>query len=252
MILRKTRQGARAGQGFWDCSRFPKCRGIVSELKPFDEDMFVPHLIETVRNRSITDAIRDLVQAHSQVVSCVHRSQTECLDEERHWGASMKRLVVDLEGCDGMIGKTEEKFVEVINILATTERTIAALVFFEGVFPGSRVQECHPSTSDDIDGNDIVLVNRHQKVIVRCEVCDVVSPKPGQNGKEKKDLNSLGVSDAIPSDGVKRFIATSPEFASGLISENRVWKDKLYRYIAHSTECVDGTIVLEVVHSERM
>jgi restriction system protein len=30
MIKRKARQGARAGQEFWGCSNYPKCRGIVN------------------------------------------------------------------------------------------------------------------------------------------------------------------------------------------------------------------------------
>lgn len=30
MIKRKARQGTRAGQEFWGCSRFPKCRGILN------------------------------------------------------------------------------------------------------------------------------------------------------------------------------------------------------------------------------
>lgn len=30
MIKRKARQGARAGQEFWGCSQYPKCRGIVN------------------------------------------------------------------------------------------------------------------------------------------------------------------------------------------------------------------------------
>lgn len=29
MVKRKARKGTRAGQEFWGCSQFPKCRGIV-------------------------------------------------------------------------------------------------------------------------------------------------------------------------------------------------------------------------------
>lgn len=216
------------------------------------EGFFMPHLIEPVMQKSISSTIRDLERAHSQVVACVHKSQTEFVGTDREWGASTKRLLVNLSCCDELIGKTEEKYVEVINILATAERTIDALIFFAGLYSQAVVQECHPSTSDDADGNDIVLIDQDGSIVARCEVCDVVSAKPGQNGKERKDLKNLGVIDEVPLDGIQRFIATSPEFAAGLLSEARVWKGKLYRYVDHSTGTEFGTRMLEIVSDKNV
>ena len=121
----------------------------------------------------------------------------------------MKRLEIDVPFGEGLVGKSEEKYVEVINILATAERTVSALKWLGNEFPGSLVQECHASTSDGKEGNDIVLVNLEGAVSVRCEVCDVVASKAGQNGKEKKDLKNLGCTLSVPDDNIRRFIATS-------------------------------------------
>ena len=55
--------------------------------------------------------------------------------------------------------------------------------------PECIVRECHSSTSDSSDGNDIVLMDHSRNIVVRCEVTDVISSDAAQNGKEKKDIN---------------------------------------------------------------
>jgi len=76
------------------------------------------------------------------------------------------------------------------------------------------------------------------QVRVRCEVTDVASTSTGQNGKEVKDLMSLGCQISVPVDGSRRFICTSSEFAKGLSSRSRKWDGRHYRY---DTMPVDGT-----------
>jgi len=205
------------------------------------------HLIETIYGVSVGKAISLLETTHSSIVSCVINDQSKLSTETKSWGVIMKRLEIDLLVGEGLVGKSSEKYVEVINILATVERTIAALKWFDSKFVYTSVQECHPSTSDNDEGNDIVLVDSKGNIIVRCEVCDVVSSTAGQNGKEKKDINNLGCAEGIPEDNVHRFIATSSEFASALVSEKRKWKNLPYRYKWNESGLDDNTILLEVV-----
>lgn len=202
------------------------------------------HLIETITDQEIPVAIKQLKACHAEIVSAVRNAQMDQAQVNDGWGVMMKRLTVDLSECGELVGKAEEKFVEIINILATTERTIDALEFFSNVYPEGRVKECHPSTSDNETGNDIVIVDLGQNIVARCEVCDVASYKAGQNGKERKDLKSLGITSSVPLDGTKRFIATSPEVAEALLSDKRIWKNKPYRYCSYSA---GETTMLEVL-----
>jgi len=205
------------------------------------------HLIETIYGVSMNEAINLLDITHSSIVTSVIKNQAKLATENQSWGIVMKRLEIDLCAGEGLVGKSSEKYVEVINILATVERTIAALKWFENKFVHTTVRECHPSTSDNAEGNDIVLVDSKENIIIRCEVCDVVSSTAGQNGKEKKDINNLGCAEGMPEDDVRRFIATSSEFASALVSEKRKWKDLPYRYKWNDSGMSDGTVLLEIV-----
>ncbi|PKF63547.1 hypothetical protein CW745_01465 [Psychromonas sp. psych-6C06] len=72
----------------------------------------------------------------------------------------MKRLSIDLTSLSNpLITKGSEKFVELINIIATIERTLDTLKWAQEHFPLLLVDQCHPSTSDDSEGNDIVLID---------------------------------------------------------------------------------------------
>ena len=209
----------------------------------------MPHIIETISNATAANALEALQAAHDFLASQVVAAQSELASDTAHWGMAMKRAVVDLEGGPPLVGKTSERFVELINILATTERTIEALRWLAGEYPDSQVRECHASTSDDSKGNDIVLTDAGGKVIVRCEVCDVISKNPGQNGKEKSDLKNLGCQEAVPDDGVHRYIATSPEFAAALTGRLRKWKQLHYSYESLETGLPQQTVMLRVLAS---
>ncbi len=208
------------------------------------------HIIETIKNQSTQDALAKLKEAHSFIASQAIKGQNAIGTNPNYWGLAAKRMLIDLEGGPEIIGKPSEKFVELINILATTERTMEALEWLAVKYPNLTVRECHPSTSDFEDGNDIVLVDQNNDVKVRCEVCDVASNNPGQNGKEKKDLGNLGCSETVPSDEVDRFIATSVEFAAALTSSKRKWPLMHYRYRLIDTQLPQLTIMLFVIPPE--
>ncbi|WGW01753.1 hypothetical protein QF117_13330 [Vibrio sp. YMD68] len=206
------------------------------------------HIIDTIRNQTTNESIEQLSKAHFDLVSAISKSKT-FTNPSLHWGLETKRLAVDLSSIkNSLITKKSEKFVELINILATVERTIDTLKWCANEYPNLRVDQCHPSTSDDPDGNDIVLVGNDGEVRVRIEVCDVASNKAGQNGKEKSDLKSLGCALCVPLDGVSRFIATSEEFASALNSDNRKWQTYHYYYDAFPVE--ETTTVMLRIHKK--
>lgn len=206
----------------------------------------MPHIIEAIENESTSRSIESLREAHLFIASRAMAAQVEIGGDLDHWGAAAKRMCVNLRGGPDLVGKAEEKFVEIINILATTERTIEALQWFSGSYPDLSVRECHSSTSDNPDGNDIVLVSHEGEVKVRCEVCDVASRSPGQNNKEKKDLASLGCSEFVPKDGIDRYIATSTEFGVALAGPKRKWAGMHYGYRLIETRLPLGTVLLAV------
>ena len=206
----------------------------------------MPHLIETIGNCSITHAAVQLKASHQLIVESTIQAQLSLSSCPDQWGSQLKRMEITLPEGQAKIGKRSEKFTEIINILATTERTIAALNWFASTYPESHVRECHASTSDFTEGNDIVLIDNSDSIVVRCEVTDVISSSAGQNGKEKKDLKNLGCSALVPDDGIDRYIATSPEFAAALSSPSRKWASYHYLYERHKTNAQDQTTLLLV------
>ena len=208
------------------------------------------HVIETIKNQSTLEALTKLKEAHLFIASQAIKGQNAIGTIPNYWGLAAKRMLIHLEGGPEIIGKSSEKFVELINILATTERTMEALEWLAVQYPNLTVRECHPSTSDFEGGNDIVLVDQNNEVKVRCEVCDVASSNPGQNGKEKKDLGNLGCSETVPSDEVDRFIATSVEFAAALTGSKRKWSLMHYRYRLIDTKLPQQTTMLFVITPE--
>jgi hypothetical protein len=192
----------------------------------------MPHVIEPLQNISCQAAIQSLQAARLFILDRVRAAIDIAEIDIARWGIEMKRITVDLCGDQrpALIGKPNEKFSELINIVATTERLLAAIAWFCNESPGSTIQACHPSTSDDAAHNDLVLADATGQVTVRCEVCDVVSRKASTNGKEKKDLMNLGCINEVPQDGTRRYICTSPEFASALTSLKRWRTPRFYRY----------------------
>jgi hypothetical protein len=210
----------------------------------------MPHLIKSFEEKAIKDGLADLRAAHDFLVDRAKSSLKEFEAINPPWGINAKRISVNLQ-CEKrpiLIGKDEEKLSEVINMAATAERLIDVLEWF-GRKEEFSIHECHPSTSDNEGGNDLVL-KIDKKTAVRCEVCDVISDNAGSNGKEKKDLQNLGCGVNVPDDGVERYICTSNEFASALTGENRKWQSKQYRY-GPPTICGVDTVLLLLVQPNK-
>ena len=209
------------------------------------------HLIPEIRGVSLEDAIESVTQSHREIVASAREAVLELDQHESTWGIEAKRLLVKFpsDAEELGLGKEEERFAEVMNMAATIERLLDALRWFQNHrdYGSLRVRECHPTTSNDSSGNDIVLESADGIVKVRCEVCDVVSKLPK---KEAKDIKNLGCEDGVPSDGVSRYIATSPEFAQALASRARKWNQKPYRYKSICAGAGCDTKLLMLVSTE--
>ncbi len=207
------------------------------------------HLIRTAGVRTYSALIDELRAAHSHLVECATSALSEFHHSSTDWGARFKRLYVSLGASrPSAIEKERERLVEIINMVATLERLIAGVSWFSSnpQTVDLIVLECHPSTSASDTGNDLVLGHTPNDRRVLIEVTDVASGSAGQNGKERKDLASLGCATAVPSDGVRRFLCTSPEFAGALTNVRRRWDRSHYRYSLISIVGSD-TRLLEVV-----
>ena len=165
----------------------------------------MPHLIAALRDIAPLEAVSMLGDAHRFLVAQACAAVERVPTADPSWGVRMKRLEVDLEGPTrpSVVAKSTERFVEVINMVASLERLIAGIGWLAGQpeFATCRISVCHPSTSSHPGENDVVFADQTGRVVVRCEVCDVVSCGAGQNGKEKKDLRNLDCEMALPSDG---------------------------------------------------
>jgi len=209
------------------------------------------HLVATFSNVSLAEACRELCEAHDYLVTCARTALSDIPSSGPLWGIKMKRLYIDLTrpGRPSFVGKDTERHGEVVNMVATLERLIAAIEWFQHqtTFKDLRVSECHPSTSSADGSNDLVLTTDDGRIAVRCEVCDVASSSPSSNKKESKDLKNLGCHVVVPDDGVRRFICTSPEFAAALQGATRKSAKWPHRYQSFPLRDAGCTVLLEVI-----
>ena len=215
----------------------------------------MPHVVQPLFDTTYAVALSQLETAHQHLVRCAQDSLLASTLDATRWGIQTKRLVVDLtDNAPDLIGKRNEKFGEIINIAATIERLIPAIRWFSlhSEFKALTIRECHPSTSDENGGNDLVLIDSDGNVYVRCEVCDVASSNAGSNGKEKKDIRNLGCTQNVPDDSVARYICTAPEFAVALTNPKRKWKQLPYQYKCTTLGDVADTRLLRVVPAEEI
>ncbi len=209
------------------------------------------HLVAPITNRSIPEALKLLSTAHGYLVDRAANTIASLGHVPPHrWGIQVKRSSVALGGTRPiLVTKASERFAEVLNIVATLERLIDALRWFQAhpSFSTLWVLECHPSTSHTPGANDLVLGELSGAVRVRCEVSDVVAKNAHQNNKERLDLRALGVEGAPPDDGASRFLVVSSEFADALAQRRRAWHRLPYRYVRHLADFEHATMILEVV-----
>lgn len=157
-----------------------------------------------------TLALRQAAQEHDQIT---------------YWGTNVKRTKVLLPSGDRpeLIDASihEHSLTEVYNQCATMERMIDALQWALDALPGYGVLRCHPTTSSqksevhDVPDNDIVLVGLNGE-IARFEVSDIANRTADSNNKLKKELDSLGITDAVANGWPtgRLFIVVSAEFAT--------------------------------------
>lgn len=206
------------------------------------------HLIRSYGLTSYHALLGDLRSAHGHLSRCTSTALGKIGQVPERWGAHLKRLKVEF-GADRppTIAKASERLGEVVNMAATLERMIDAVHWFSSQeeYAHLAVLECHPTTGSTEKGNDLVLGEGPTAPRVLVEVTDVVSDSAGQNGKELKDLASLGCDALVPQDGVRRYLCTSEEFAAALTSRDRKWGRYHYRY--RVTPIGDaGTHLLEI------
>jgi 23S rRNA A2030 N6-methylase RlmJ len=206
------------------------------------------HLINPISDISPEQAANELIKVQKIITNSANNEISNiCIGEAHDWGAQMKRLEVGISSGHNLIGKNRENLAEIINVLATVERTIDALGWLSKQYPGSIVNICHPSTSDNTDDTDIVLNDKMGNIIALCEVTDIVKKVANQNNKEIKSIEKLGWTAASPVDEIDRYIVTSPEHESALISAGRKWEEKNYRYCRFYT--CGTTMMLKIVSS---
>ena len=203
------------------------------------------HLIIPLENLTIVDCCEQLKCAGEFL-----RRQSNCLIEgslrsvpseeflqQQNWASQIKRLEVDLDVSDRphIVAARRENFIEVVNQCATLDRMIDCLewVARQPRFQDCNVFRCHPTTSSaksngqEAGDNDLMLaLAQTDQIMSRFEVSDVASEWSDGNGKERKDLKSLGVniSDFSMAYTGDLFLVVSRDFAA-YIERGSPWTD---------------------------
>ncbi len=199
------------------------------------------HLVQPVQTETdVGDLANDLRDAHRFLVAAARKTIPRLIDlPARAWGSACKRehVVLPRKRRPSLVSENIERhsFAEVMNQCATLERLIDTLSWAQEHAPLQRALavRCNATTSSaprkkgqarDDDDHDLVLKDTNG-VRWKFEVSDVASEKDG-NGKERKDLVSLGVlaagDDDVPGwpDG-RNHLVVSSEFAVRLSSPTR-------------------------------
>ncbi|MCK6531802.1 MAG: hypothetical protein L6Q84_02430 [Polyangiaceae bacterium] len=158
------------------------------------------------------EALEQLRQAHRFLVAAARDTVPRFMKlPSETWGSDAKRehVVLPVAERPQLVSKdvADHSFIEVLNQCATLERLLDTLAWINTVaeLQQAMVVLCNPTTSSasrkkgeprPVDDHDLVLEDR-AGVRWKFEVSAVASEKDG-NGKEKKDLVSLGV---LPEDG---------------------------------------------------
>ena len=190
------------------------------------------HLVKpfhaTVEPLPLSIALDQLIEAHRFLAfhgTLAVRQAAQQLDQIAYWGTDLKRIKVLLPSGDRpeLIDAAihEHNLTEVYNQCATMERLIDAMQWALETLPGYGVLRCHPTTSSqktkasDIPDNDLVLVGPSSE-IARFEVSDIANRTADSNNKLKKELTSLGITDAAATGWPvgRLFVVVSSEFAT--------------------------------------
>ncbi len=206
------------------------------------------YLVKPILEASLPNSISEFRAVHDFLVA---QTRAAVASEHDQWAINIKRLIVDLRGAHrpSLLGKEEEKLVEVLNVTASLERLIGALNWFsrEEEFGALILAECRAPIGGATDSYSVVLSNARARMKVLCEVCDVASSVAVQPGKEREYLWRLGCQGTVPSDGVRRFICTSPEFTALVQKEQRDTQRIAHRYVLHQINDEAQTVLFEIV-----
>lgn len=194
------------------------------------------HLVAQVCSPTrLHDLGQQLRAAHQFLVAAARATVPRLVDlSSESWGGLVKREHVTLPSGKRPLlvnaSTTKHSFAEVVNQCATLERLIDTLSWAEGydALEDATVVRCNPTTSSaprkkgalrDADDHDLVLDGR-DGTRWRFEISDVASENDG-NGKEQKDLTSLGIlprelGGAAHWPGGRSLLVVSSEFAERL------------------------------------
>jgi len=155
---------------------------------------------------TIQNAYKHLEDAHTFLVEHAHPvlGSAARVAPDGQWGTNVKRIPISFPRTDLRLLENdhiEHNFVEVINMCATIERMLDALLWAQQTgFSEHLVWICHPTASSNAEArlqgepdNDLVLISRNNDgMAAHFEVSDVSGNRDG-NDKERKDLESLKV-----------------------------------------------------------
>ncbi len=195
----------------------------------------MPHMVSPILNpTSLNDTLTAVTAAHALLVKAAKESLPGLgVTGDDNWGATAKRTPVVLPPKDrrpACMADAADRhaFAEVVNQCATLERLIDVLDWAISNLGDYEVKTCHPTTSSqkakDQADNDLILFRKVDGHYCRFEISDVASSTADGNGKELKDLKSLGVQVAAegqswPPDRV--FLVVSTEFSKYLMQPTR-------------------------------
>lgn len=218
----------------------------------------VPHLVASLPHEpgvlTLTRCHDLLREAHDYLARAGMEAarRAALVEDAAAWGGLLKRVRVELPAGDRPLlvrgAEPSHSFAEVVNQCATMERLLDALAWAQTEASGLRawtVAVCHPTTSSTADAaadHDLVLAGPAGQA-AWFEVSDVASVHDG-NGKEEKDLRSLGLLGGgtgaarcgVTWPPARVFLVVSTEFATKLW--RRRWKHLTYREVFRGARTV--------------
>jgi hypothetical protein len=225
------------------------------------------HLIQPLINnpdnpQNLEDYFQSLKSAHDYLVSHAQKAldQVAKAQDVGRWASLAKRIQLqfpdELRPLYISPKMQSHNLIEVINQCATMERLLDALQWSIQNLSDYQVLRCHPTTSSDksnkantIPDNDLILMNKLGQ-LARFEVSDVVNNKGDSNGKQKKDLASLGILKKVGNNKYeaseswplgRAFLVVSSEFSHVLRKNNA---QRTYRY--EENPVGESTVVVEI------
>lgn len=195
------------------------------------------YLVRPFTNRLLLDAHRELRDAHAFLADLGAKAIGIAASHPSGpgWGGAVKRVLVHFPvgPRPTLVGDVQHhSLAEIINQCATIERLIDAMAWvLETVRQPdiANVLSCNPTASGSGNDNDLVIHTDGE--VWRFEISDVVSDSSDGNGKERKDLHSLGFLADKPPPAGRAFLIVSIEFGGYITNRPKSNVQKLIRYV---------------------